>query len=70
MFLIDLVERGDELEQEIIKRYKLNKAEAFYVFSGKDGTVRDRLNEIFEIRGEPWFIPDDEHEKVLEVWDI
>lgn len=54
------MKRCDDLEQEVIRRHQLNKVETFYVFHCPEGTIAKRLNEVFAIRGEPWFFPGEE----------
>lgn len=64
----DLIRHGDALEQDIIEIASLNKIEAFYVFNSDERTLRERLNEVFELRGEPYHFPDDSEEE--EFFDI
>jgi hypothetical protein len=51
------IEDIEEKEQALIDKYHLHKIEAFYLFNGSDGEIKNRLNEIFAFRGQPFFIP-------------
>lgn len=53
----DAIEYGNQLEQQIINKYHLNKIEVFYLFNYHEGTFASRMNDIFEGRNQPFCFP-------------